>query len=55
MTNERMFMICNAIKCVALIAGITIAVIHFGKPSLMWFYLIVLGFGIEYKTGEKGE
>jgi hypothetical protein len=48
-------MICNAAKCIALIAGITVAAIHFDKPSILWLYLFVFAFGIEYKSDGKQE
>ena len=55
MSAAKMYMICNAAKCIALIAGITVAAIHFDKSSILWFYLLVIGFGINYKSDGKQE
>lgn len=33
---------------------ITMASIYFGKVSVLWFYLIPMFMGIEYKTDKKG-
>ncbi len=55
MTAAKMYMICNAAKCIALIAGITVAAIHFDKSYILLLYLLVIEFGIEYKSGGKQE
>lgn len=36
------FLICNAVICISIIAGATISAIHFNAPVMMLWYLLVL-------------
>lgn len=53
MTNT-VFVICNAVVRVALIAGITLAAISFGKPAILFFYVLLIALS-PYTTHKKGE
>ena len=44
----------SILRAVAFIC-ITVAAIHFGKISILWFYLVPMFMGIEYNNGEKSE
>lgn len=57
MDSINVLMICNTITKVAYIWAVTVASFHFGKPSILWFYLLVVCLGYSYKTTskEKGE
>ena len=43
----------SILRAVAFIC-ITVAAIHFGKVGILWFYLVPMFMGIEYKSNEKG-
>lgn len=40
--NASIFLICNAAICISIVAGATIAAMHFQAPAMMLWYLLVL-------------
>ena len=52
--NNNVFMICNAIVRVALIAGITLAAIIFQKWAILFFYVLLIAISPSV-TSKKGD
>ena len=50
---EGIYMWNCILRAVAFVC-ITTASIYFGKVGILWFYLVPMLMGIEYKTDEKG-
>lgn len=40
--NFTMIALFNVLENIAIVAGVTIAAIHFERPSLLWFLLLVV-------------
>lgn len=57
MSNFKFAMLCNAIICVAYMICVTTAAMHFDKPGLLWWYILVLalGYSIETQTTKNKE
>lgn len=47
--------ICNIIIDLAYTVCVTVAAIHFDKPSILWWYVLLLCIGYRVKTGGKGD
>lgn len=45
----------NSILRVIAFICITVAAIYFGKVGILWFYLVPMFMGIEYKSGNESE
>lgn len=45
----------NSILRVIAFICITVAAIHFGKIGILWFYLVPMFMGAEYKSSNKSE
>lgn len=44
----------SILRAIAFIC-ITVAAIHFGKVGILWFYLVPMFMGIEYKSDKESE
>lgn len=49
MSNFKVMFICNAIVRAIAFICVTVAAIQFNKIGVLWFYLIPLCMGIDYK------
>lgn len=45
----------NSILRVIAFICITVAAIHFGKIGILWFYLVPMFMGVEYKSSNESE
>lgn len=48
-------MLCNALIEVTFIVCVTLAAIHFEKPSMCWWYVLVLFLGYSVKTKQDDD
>lgn len=46
--------VCDAIVRIAYIVAVTVAAVYFNKPSLLFFYALVLLMAHSYKSESKG-
>lgn len=49
MNEFKWTMLCNLITEATYIVCVTVAAMHFDKPSLLWWYIMVLFMGMSYK------
>ena len=50
MSDLKFVMLGNILVKIAYITSVTAAAIHFGKPSILWWYLLAAFLGMEYRS-----
>lgn len=55
MKHFKFVYMCNCILRAVAFICITYAAIHFGKIGILWFYLMPMFMGMDYKSDEKGK